>query len=141
MGELNFQTSRRTYTVNGGAEISFDPADISFANRMYNLVNKLGEMQQESTPEDSVDIFAVAAVRDADMRAEIDAAFGESVCDKVFGSTNVFSPAGGLPLCLNFLLAVIDEIDAASARELKTSPQVAAYMQKYEAKYGKYMKK
>ena len=137
MAELKFQTSRKTYTVNDGAEISFDPADIGFAHRMYTLMDKLKQMQQEPGPEDPLQVFAVAEQRDAQMREAIDQAFGEPVCDKVFGGVNVFSPAGGVPVCINFLMAVIDEIDKASENERKTSPQLSAYMQKYEAKYGK----
>lgn len=141
MNELNFQTSRKTYTVNGGAEISFDPADVAFAGRIHDLLDKLQKMQGVQGPDNLEDVFTVAADRDTEFRAEIDNVFGQPVCEKVFGKTNIFSPAGGAPLCLNFLLAVIDEIEAASETELKESPQLAAYMQKYERKYGKYMKK
>lgn len=141
MGVLNFQTSRKTYTVNCGAEISFDPTDISFVNRLFSLVEKLEKQQNESGAATPGDIFVVAAKRDAEMRADIDAVFGEPVCDKVFGKVNVFSPAGGLPMCMNFFLAIIDEIDAAAEEETKISPQLSAYMQKYERKYGKYMQK
>lgn len=140
MGTLNFQTSKRTYTVNDGCEISFDPADISFVNRLFDLMDKL-EKQKDAEPQDPADVFAVAARKDQQMRAEIDAVFGEPVCDKVFGNVNVMSPAGGLPVCMNFLLAVIDEVDAASEAETKPSARVDAYIQKYEKKYGKYMKK
>lgn len=141
MGELNFQTTRKTYTVNGGAEISFDPSDIGFVNRLHDMIDKMERQQKEATSEDPQDVFKTAARRDAEMRAEIDAAFGEPVCDKVFGTVNILSPAGGLPVCMNFLLAVIDEIDAAAENETKASPRANAYMQKYEKKYGKYVKK
>lgn len=141
MRELNFQTGRKTYTVNGGAEISFDPADIRFVNQLFELVDKLEKKWQEPAPEDPMEVFSVAAYRDAEMRAEIDTVFGEPVCDKIFGSTNVYSLAGGLPVCMNFLLAVIDEIDAASEEERKQNPVLDAYIHKYEKKYGKYMKK
>ena len=141
MGALNFQTTRKTYTVNDGAEISFDPTDINFVNRLFALMDKLEKRQNEAAPEDPAEVFAAAARMDAEMRTEIDAVFGEPVCDKVFGKTNVLSPAGGLPVCMNFLLAVIDEIDAVSETETKHSPRVDAYIQKYEKKYGKYMKK
>lgn len=141
MGELNFRTGRKTYTVNGDAEISFDPTDISFVNRLFGLVDKMEKSQQEPAPEDPMEVFAAAARRDAEMRAEIDAVFGEPVCDKIFGSTNVYSLAGGLPVCMNFMLAIIDEIDAASEEERKQSPALDSYIRKYETKYGKYMKK
>ena len=136
MGTLNFQTSRKTYTVNGNCEISFDPADINFINRFMGLMERMEKQQSE--PAKEVDnVFAEFARRDKEMRAEIDEVFGEPVCDKVFGSTNVFSPAGGLPLCVNFLLAIVDEIDAASEQETKPSEKLTAYIQKYEKKYGK----
>ena len=141
MGALNFQVGKKTYTVNDGAEIHFNPSDINFVNRLFELTNRLEARQKEEVPEDPLDAFKVAAKRDAETRAEIDAVFEEPVCDKVFGTTNLFSPAGGLPVCINFLMAVIDEIDAASEAETKANPAVAAYMQKYEKKYGKYMKK
>lgn len=136
MAELNFQTSRKTYTVNGGAEISFDPADISFVHRMYGLLGKLKEEWEKPVP-DPLAVFAVSGLRNEQMRQEIDKAFGQPVCDKVFGDTNIFSPAGGMPVCLNFILAVIDEIEAASQQETKPSERTEAYLRKYEAKYGK----
>ena len=139
MGVLNFQTSRKTYTVNDNCEISFDPADISFVNRLFDLMEKMEKIQNTES-QDVENVFKIAAQRDKEMRAEIDAVFGEPICEKVFGTTNVLSPAGGLPLCMNFLLAVIDEVDAASEAETKPSARVDAYMQKYQKKYGKYMK-
>ncbi len=141
MGVLNFQNTKKTYTVNDGAQIHFDPADISFVSRLFDLMVRLEARQKEEAPENPEDVFKVAARRDAELRAEIDAVFEEPVCDKVFGTTNLFSPAGGVPVCLNFLMAVIDEIDAAADTVTKTSPAVAAYMKKYEAKYGKYARK
>lgn len=136
MGALNFQTSRKTYTVNGNCEISFDPADINFVNRFMGLMERM-EKQQSEPAKEVDDVFAEFARRDKEMRAEIDEVFGEPICDKVFGRTNVFSPAGGLPLCVNFLLAIVDEIDVVSEQETKPSEKLTAYIQKYEKKYGK----
>jgi hypothetical protein len=140
MGALNFQTSRKTYTVNDGCQISFDPADINFAKRLFALMDKL-EKQENEGIQNPEDVFVVAEEKDRQMRQDIDAVFEEAVCDKIFGSTNVFSPAGGLPLCVNFLLAVIDEIDHAYETEVKPSEKMKAYINKYEQKYGKNLKK
>ena len=140
MGVLNFQTSRKTYTVNDSCEISFDPADINFVNRLFDLMEKMDKIRGTES-QDVENVFKIAAQKDKEMRAEIDAVFGEPICEKVFGTTNVLSPAGGLPLCMNFLMAIIDEVDAASETETKPSARVDAYMQKYQKKYGKYMKK
>lgn len=140
MGTLNFQTGRKTYTVNGGCEISFDPADIGFVNRLFDLFGKL-EKQRDEQPLKAGTAFAYAAQRDRELRAEIDALFDEPVCEKIFGRTNVLSPSGGLPVAMNFLLALIDEVDAASEAETKPNARVDAYIQKYEKKYGKYVRK
>ena len=141
MGELNFQTGKKSYIVNGGAEIHFDPADINFVNRLFNMIGKLEKLQNEGAAVEEKDIFTVAARRDAEIRSWIDAVFEEPVCDKVFGTTNVYSPVEGIPVCIRFLMSVIDEVDAESAQATKVSPQMAAYMQKYEKKYGKHVKK
>ena len=140
MGVLNFQTGKKTYTVNDGCEISFDPTDIRFVNGLFDLFEKL-QKQQSEQPQNSENAFAYAAQRDRELRAQIDALFEEPVCEKIFGRTNVLSPAGGLPVAMNFLLALIDEVDAAAEEETKPSAKVDAYIRKYEQKYGKYVKK
>lgn len=140
MGVLNFQTGRKTYTVNEGCEISFDPADIRFVNGLFDLFEKL-EKQQDEQPQNPENAFVYAAQRDRELRTQIDALFEEPVCEKIFGRTNVLSPAGGLPVAMNFLLALIDEVDAAAEKETKPSAKVDAYIRKYEQKYGKYMRK
>lgn len=140
MGVLNFQTGKKTYTVNDGCEISFDPTDIRFVNGLFDLFEKL-EKQQSEQPQNPENAFAYAAQRDRELRAQIDALFEEPVCEKIFGRTNVLSPAGGLPVAMNFLLALIDEVDAAAENETKPSAKVDAYIRKYEQKYGKYVRK
>ena len=140
MGVLNFQTGKKTYTVNEGCEISFDPTDIRFVNGLFDLFEKL-EKQQSEQPQNPENAFAYAAQRDRELRAQIDALFEEPVCEKIFGRTNVLSPAGGLPVAMNFLLALIDEVDAAAENETKPSAKVDAYIRKYEQKYGKYVRK
>lgn len=140
MGVLNFQTGKKTYTVNDGCEISFDPTDIRFVNGLFDLFEKL-EKQQSEQPQNPENAFAYAAQRDRELRAQIDALFEEPVCEKIFGRTNVLSPAGGLPVAMNFLLALIDEVDAAAEEETKPSAKVDAYIRKYEQKYGKYVRK
>lgn len=139
MGALNFQTGKKTYTVNDGCEISFDPTDIRFVNGLFDLFEKL-EKHQDEQPLKPGTAFAYAAQRDRELRAQIDALFEEPVCEKIFGRTNVLSPAGGLPVAMNFLLALIDEVDAAAEEETKPSAKVDAYIRKYEQKYGKYVR-
>jgi hypothetical protein len=142
MRELNFDTGLVTYRVNGKCEISFNPADVSFVNRIFKAFDSLAKRQDDAKIEagqtDGEDLFELAEQRDKYMREQIDNAFGEPVSDKIFGKLSVFALAGGLPLWCNFLMAVVDEIDVAIQEEQRAaSPTVDKYM----AKYAKYKRK
>lgn len=137
MAELNFDTGLVTYKVNGQCEISFNPADVAFVKRLFNTFDSLSKQQEDIEGEnqvvDGAKLFELVEQREKKMRADIDEVFGEPVCDKLFGKVSVFALAGGLPLWCNFLMAVIDKIDAAIEDEQKqASPRVAKYMAKYE---------
>lgn len=140
MGVLNFEDGRKAYKVNGGCEIRFNPTDIGLVEGIFALVEKVEAQQRDdaSMVDTDLDVFDISRQRDTQMRADIDALFGEDVCDKIFGKTNVFSPANGLPLCMNFFMALIDIIDEATLNiSSAANPRVEKYMKKYE----KYMKK
>lgn len=137
MSELNFDTGVVTYKVNGQCEISFSPADVAFVRRLFNTFDSLSKQQDaiegENQDIDGIKLFELVEQREKKMRADIDDVFGDTVCDKLFGKVSVFALAGGLPLWCNFLMAVIDKIDAAIEEEQKqASPRVAKYMAKYE---------
>ena len=70
------------------------------------------------------------------MRELIDSVFdGTPVCTLLFGSMNVYAMASGLPVWANLMLAIMDEVDTAFAREQKaTNPRVQKYMAKYRKK-------
>ena len=137
MAELNFDTGLVTYKVNGGADITFNPADVAFVKRLFATFDGLSERQEaiefENGDVTGSELFALVERRDREMRAKIDEVFAEPVSDKVLGKASVYALAGGLPLWCNFLMAVIDEIDASieDAQKL-ASPRVAKYMAKYE---------
>lgn len=137
MSELNFDTGLVTYKVNGQCEISFNPADVAFVRRLFNTFDNLSKQQDaievEDQDVDGAKLFDLVEQREKKMRADIDDVFGDAVCDKLFGKVSVFALAGGLPLWCNFLMAVIDKIDAAIEEEQKlASPRVTKYMAKYE---------
>lgn len=141
MKELNFATGLVAYKVNGKCEISFNPADNAFVGRLFNTFDGLAKRQDQAEVENQemsgAELFAVAEQRDKEMRQAIDDIFGEPVCGKVFGNQDVYALADGLPLWCNFLMAIIDEVDAAvTAQQKQTSPRVQHYMNKY-AKYNK----
>ena len=137
MNTLNFETGVVTYSVNNGTcEISFNPTDSAFVEKLFNAFDALYKKQEAYKAEiervaDKREIFEIARKRDAEMREIIDGIFGP-VSNSLFGDMNVYALAGGLPVWCNFLLAVIDEIDTAFAREQKaTNPRIAKYTAKY----------
>lgn len=142
MKDLNFDSGVVTYYLNGKCEVSFNPTDSNFVERIYTAFNDLDKKQDEYKSRiekmaDKKEIFEFARERDAEMRTIIDGVFDASVCDAVFGGMNIYAMASGLPAWVNLMLAVMDECDTTFAREQKaTNPRIA----KYTAKWSKYKK-
>ena len=129
-----------TYSINGACEVSFNPTDSNFVERLYTTFEELDRKQDEYKAQveklsDKREIFDYVHERDAEMRGMIDGLFAMPVCDALFGNMNVYAIANGLPVWCNFLLAVMDEVDTTFTKEQKaTNPRIA----KYTAKYQKY---
>ena len=143
MKELNFDTGLVSYDLNGKVEVTFNPSDSNFVERLYSAFEDLDKKQEgyKATIEkmaDKKEIFEFARERDAEMREIIDGLFCGPVSEALFGGMNVYALANGLPVWCNLMLAVMDEVDSTYAREQKaTNPRIA----KYTAKYQKYQKK
>lgn len=142
MKELNFDSGLVTYSLNGKCEVSFNPTDSNFVDRLYSAFEELDKKQESYKAQvekmtDNREIFEFAKERDAEMRGIIDSVFNEPISDTLFGDMNVYSMAGGLPVWCNLIFAVMDEIDSTVSKERKaTSPRLA----KYTSKYQKYKK-
>ena len=142
MKDLNFDSGVVTYSLNGKCEVSFNPTDSNFVERIYTAFNDLDKKQDEYKSRiekmaDKKEIFEFARERDAEMRTIIDGVLDAPVCDAVFGGMNIYAMASGLPAWVNLMLAVMDECDTTFAREQKaTNPRIA----KYTAKWSKYKK-
>lgn len=143
MKELNFDTGLVSYDLNGKVEVTFNPSDSNFVERLYSAFEDLDKKQEgyKATIEkmaDKKEIFEFARERDSEMREIIDGLFCVPVSEALFGGMNVYALANGLPVWCNLMLAVMDEVDSTYAREQKaTNPRIA----KYTAKYQKYQKK
>ena len=137
MPELKFENGLVTYNLNGACEVSFNPTDSAFVERLFNTFDRLDKKQEAYKADidkiaDKKEIFEIARKRDAEMRAMIDETLGTPVCDALFGSMNVYALADGLPVWCNLMLAVMGEIDTTFAREQKkTNPRIAKYTAKY----------
>ena len=134
---LSFDTGLVTYDLNGKCELSFNPTDSAFVERLFNTFDALDRKQEEYQAEvekaQKNEIFDIARKRDAEMRGMIDSALGCPVCDAVFGGMNVYALANGLPVWTNLLLAIMDEIDTSFSREQKlTNTRIRKYSEKYK---------
>lgn len=139
MAELNFATGIEVFSVNNGAEVSFNPTDPNFVERLFSAFDKLDKKQDIYKADvdkaaNNRAIFDISHKMDAEMREIIDGVFDAPVSGPIFGKMNLYAMADGLPVWCNLLLTVMDKVDTTFAREQKaTNPRI----QKYTAKYHK----
>ena len=136
---LSFATGLVTYDLNGKIELTFNPTDTAFVEKLFNTFDELDKKQEAYKAEvenaKKREIFDIARKRDEEMREMIDSALGVPVCEAVFGGMNVYALADGLPVWANLLLAIMDEIDTSFAREQKQSDvRIRKYSEKYKRK-------
>jgi hypothetical protein len=137
---IQFDLGDREYVLNDRCTVVFNPTDIAFIERVFGTFDELDKRQEEynakiSRQEDNAGVFQLARDMDAEMRSMIDAVFEDDVSEPVFGSRNVYAMADGLPIWCNLMLAIIDEMDSAAAREKKaTNPRLKKYLEKYNKK-------
>lgn len=137
MKELNFDTGVATYAINGKCELSFNPTDSAFVEKLFTAFETLDKKQDAYKAEvektaNKREVFDTARKMDEEMREIINEAFGTDLCNALFGEMNVYALADGLPVWANLMLAVMDEVDTTFAREQKaTNPRVSKYTKKY----------
>lgn len=140
MNAINFDTGLVSYTINGKYELTFNPTDSAFVQKLYAAFDSLDSKQEqykaetETAANDPAKVFELAEKRDAEMRENVDGVLGAGASDVIFEGMNLYALASGLPVWANLFLAIMDEIDTGFAREQKaTNPRVL----KYQARYGK----
>lgn len=137
MADIKFATGLETYSLNGKCDVTFNPTDSAFVERLFNTFDALDKKQEAYKAEvervaDKREVFEIVRKRDAEMRGMIDDVLGAPVCDALFGGMNVYALADGLPVWCNLMLAIMDEIDTTFARQQKmTNPRIAKYTAKY----------
>ena len=122
-----------------GRTVNFNPADQEFAEELYTLVYRIGQIHKEKNKlrdaeSDMLKRFELNRAEDSEMRAVVDDVFGEGFSNDVF-KTRLFAVADGLTVVENFLFALLDEMDE------KTTAAIAsrdAKVKKYTEKYRKY---
>lgn len=138
MKELSIGTGVVTYSLNGTCEVSFNPTDSVFIEKLFNAFDTLDNRQESYKDEvsknaDKRELFVIARKMDGEMREIINDVFDEDVCSALFGDMNVYALSDGLPVWANLMLTIMDEIDTTFAREQKaTNPRISKYTKKYQ---------
>lgn len=137
MKELTVLTGTQEYRLNDTCTVFFNPTDTAFVEKLFGAFETLDRKQDAYKAEvaktaDKKEIFETARKMDAEMRDIVNDVFGVDVCTALFGGMNVYALADGLPVWANLMLAIMDEIDTAFARESKaTNPRISKYTKKY----------
>lgn len=140
--ELSFDLGIKEYTVKGAkgkTVIRFSPTDANFARRAYETFTVLEKKQKEraeiiNEKTSSEEAFEFTKRIDEEMRNSIDELFGCPVCEGVFGTINLYSMAGGSPVWLNFMNAILEQFDENIKRErYLVSEKAKKYTNKYHA--------
>lgn len=137
MKELKFDTGRVTYALGEQCEVSFNPTDINFMEKLYNAFEELESRNDAREREvkkttDPRAVFELGRRYDAEMREIIDGIFSEPVSDALFGDMNSYAISNGLPLWTNFLFTLMDEMDESMVKEKRlTNPRLNKYLKKY----------
>lgn len=125
-----------------GRSVDFNPADQGFAEELYGLASKIGEIQEAKAreyelAEDAAARFEVSRAKDREMREAVDALFGEGFSKDVF-KTRLVALTGGLTVVEAFLFSLLDEMDESITANIAARD---ARIKKYTEKYSKYAKK
>ncbi len=136
--ELNISTGAQEYNING-AVVSFNGTDYQFAQRLVTVFDRMDGLQNKYIGQlqanRGADVFKACRQVDREMRDVIDGLFQAKVADKIFGSVSCYALSDGLPIWVNLILAIMDEVDASILeQQAKTDPRLDAYVAKYKSR-------
>lgn len=129
MKNLNINKGYKTYSINGdeSAVITVKTTDFSIIDRLSKVQEHIGEIvkdMQKVEKDAAPEVYLTAlAEADAKVKVELDEVFDSPVSAAVFGNMNCLSFAGGQPVALNFLEAIIPEIAKDLENEQKASSE------------------
>lgn len=145
---LSFETGVVEYEVNGVITVRFNPTDAAFVERFYKTFDDLDARQEEfqrdveEIGDDGTRMFEYAGERDREMRGVIDGLLGQGVADALFPDMNCYALADGLPVWINLMFAIAEEVaDAYGREEGRGEKRVKSYNGKYQRMLAKYQKR
>ncbi len=138
MNELKFDNGLVSYEVNGVPNaVAFNPTDMSFVDKLLNFFEDFSKRHERMSiqirnMDDKRKIFDLCDSMDKEIRAGIDSIFGENVCAVLFGEVGTCAVADGLPIWMNFVIAVMDEIKSAcESQQVALNPRLQNLIEKY----------
>lgn len=135
--DFTIDTGTKEYSLNGAVKVHFNPTDTAFAEKVIDVFSVMEAKQKEyrqdmTTVNDYREVFAVARKWDAEMREILDKLFDVPVCQALFGDMNIYAMADGLPVWMNLLFAIMDEISVKFVEYGKAVPEkLRAFVEKY----------
>lgn len=146
MENLDFSRGVTTFSLAGLCEVSFNPADTTFIERLYSTMEELRTRQDEFSKAaaevgPSREMFELSRKHDEAVKAAIDGLFNAPVSDALFSDVSPCASADGLPIWMNLLLAVMDQVEnRVGGAEERANPRINKYMEKYRKYDKKYHK-
>ena len=134
---ISFDSGLKEFDVNGKVTVCFNPTDMTFIEKVYDLLERMDKRNEKFTAEvnqsDGKELFEISRRFDKEAREELNGLFGDDVCTPLFGTMALNTIADGLPVWANFIFAVIDLFDASiTAERAKTNPRIKKYTDKYQ---------
>lgn len=139
MKSINTGTKVEEYNIDGKIVLRFNPADATFVKNFNAAFKALAEAQSElaeaAKNADDETFFDVSAATNTKLRGILNDLFGEDICTPIWGTMDLTALSDGLPLWFNFMMALIDEIDAdmENVKDIR-SARLDAYLAKYKKK-------
>ncbi|MEA4933734.1 MAG: hypothetical protein VB071_09215 [Lawsonibacter sp.] len=134
METLEFKTNTKTFSINHDLSrtVSLCPTDCDFIKRLAAAYEKLESLQDQLRKEPSNSVLDAFNKADAEIRSQIDYAFGAPVSEIVFGNLPTWAASDGFPIWMNFLLAVFDTCNAEyTAQGNAGNPEIGQLLAKY----------
>lgn len=133
---ISFETGEKTFSLNEKCEVTFNPMDLAFLNKLYVAAEEMDKRNDafRVTAEklEGAEVFNLARDCDKEMRGIIDELFGKPICADLFPSGYVMAIGDGFPVWSNLLYAVIDKMDGSLSVEKEIAQK---RIRKYTAKY------
>lgn len=108
MEKLTFDAGVKSYRINGGAVLKFNPADPNVYQRFMEAVEKIQELEKNILPKDE-DPLKQLCLADKQVKETLSWVFGgDNDFDKLLGGVNLLAMAGnGQRVITNLLEALL----------------------------------